>query len=313
MYRWRQQMPKGMFLKSEGFASNLSDPEQRHTLAHYCEATGDAYADKGKPVPLDVFVQYGMAFQKSLVPDVEDVMVDRIERASDFFELHLANGERLRAEKVVLASGLEHAAHVPRELSTLPPGLLSHVSAHHDLSVFKGKHVTVIGGGQSALETAALLAEEGAEVQLLVRAATLAWNSLPIEGQRSLYQRLRWPSTGLGCGLQLWAYANMPHAYRHLPQSVRFERLKNVLGPTGGWWLKERVAGRFPVLTDHVVLNAEVRHGQALLHVSLRDGQLLHVQTEHVIAATGYQFSVVQPCDSWWAPTTRRAGFADTF
>src|SRR6185312_8034974 len=70
------------------------------------------------------------------------------------------------------------------------------------------------------------------------------------------------------------------------------ERLKNVLGPTGGWWLKERVAGRFPVLTDHVVLNAEVRHGQALLHVSLRDGQLLHVQTEHVIAATGYQFSV---------------------
>ena len=292
MYRWRRQMPKGMFLKSEGSASNLSDPEGRHTLAEYCAAASIPYADNAKPVPLDVFTQYAMAFQKTLVPDVEEVMVSRIERAGDWFELSLENGEKLRAKRVVLATGLDHATHIPPELANLSSDLLSHVSAHHDLSGFKGKDVIVVGGGQSALETAALLAESGAGVRLLVRAPALAWNSGPKGRERSLYERLRWPSSGLGSSFQLWAYCNAPQLYRHLPRAVRFERFKNVLGPAGGWWLKGRVAGRLPVLTDHIVLNAETRDGRAVLHVSLRDGQVLHLHAEHVIAATGYRFGL---------------------
>jgi cation diffusion facilitator CzcD-associated flavoprotein CzcO len=292
MFRWRQQMPKGMFLKSEGFASNLSDPDRRHTLAQYCEDAGLPYADTAKPVPLDVFTQYAMTFQKKLVPDVEEIMVKRIERVGSAFELHLETGEILRANRVVLATGLEHAAHVPTELAKLTGDLLSHVSAHHDLSNFKGKDVIVVGGGQSALETAALLAEEGAGVRLLARAPALVWNRYPKEGARSLYERLRRPSSGLGSSLQLWAYSNAPRLFRHLPRGVRFERFKNVLGPAGGWWLKERVNGRLPVLTDHVILNAEARDGRAMLHVSLRDGQVLRLHAEHVIAATGYRFGL---------------------
>ena len=48
-------MPRGMFLKSQGFASNLSDPVGAHTLAAFCRATGRPYADYGLPVPLDDF------------------------------------------------------------------------------------------------------------------------------------------------------------------------------------------------------------------------------------------------------------------
>ena len=33
MQTWRYQMPAGMCLKSEGFASNLSDPEGSFTLS----------------------------------------------------------------------------------------------------------------------------------------------------------------------------------------------------------------------------------------------------------------------------------------
>lgn len=292
MYRWRQQMPKGMFLKSEGFASNLSDPDGRHTLRQYCATMGIPYADTAKPVPLDVFTQYAMTFQRTLAPDIEEVMVKRIERVGNWFELYLENGEKLRANRVVLATGLEHASHIPAELAKLSPELLSHVSAHHDLSTFEGKNVIVIGGGQSALETAALLSEGGADVRLLVRAPALAWNSGPKEGGRSLYERLRHPSSGLGCGLQLRAYCSAPSLFRHLPRAVRFERFKNVLGPAGGWWLKGRVNGQLPVLSDHVVLNAEARDAKALLHVSLRDGQVLRLHTEHVIAATGYRFGL---------------------
>lgn len=44
MRLWRESMPEGMFLKSQGFASNLSDPEGTHTLDSFCQATRRPYA-----------------------------------------------------------------------------------------------------------------------------------------------------------------------------------------------------------------------------------------------------------------------------
>lgn len=40
MASWRDHMPRGMFLKSEPWASNLSDPERRWRLDVYCERQG---------------------------------------------------------------------------------------------------------------------------------------------------------------------------------------------------------------------------------------------------------------------------------
>ena len=42
MRLWRESMPQGMFLKSQGFASNLSDPEGRHTLEAFCAGDGSS-------------------------------------------------------------------------------------------------------------------------------------------------------------------------------------------------------------------------------------------------------------------------------
>lgn len=43
MQNWRSAMPKGMLLKSEGFASNLSDPGGAMTLAQHCKLAGFPY------------------------------------------------------------------------------------------------------------------------------------------------------------------------------------------------------------------------------------------------------------------------------
>lgn len=56
MSAWSAQMPKGMRLKSEGFASSLSDPDSEFTLRHYCQQQGLPYADTGVPVPLATFI-----------------------------------------------------------------------------------------------------------------------------------------------------------------------------------------------------------------------------------------------------------------
>src|SRR5690348_3263984 len=74
MHRWRAHMPRGMFLKSEAWASNLFDPGG-YTLRQYCAEEGLPYAQVGAPVLLETLTQYGLSFQQRLVPTVETAMV----------------------------------------------------------------------------------------------------------------------------------------------------------------------------------------------------------------------------------------------
>ena len=300
MDRWRTQMPAGMFLKSEGFASNLADPIGRCTLQQFCEEEALPY--EGARVPLETFTRYAVAFQQRLVPMVEDVLVTRLDRQSNRFQLRLATGEEVRAQKVVVATGLSHAEYIPAKLTKLPAELLSHSSNHHDLGKFKGREVLVIGSGQSALETAALLNEAQATVTLLVRRSSIEWHDVPTPGPRSLWQRLRRPESPMGNGLKLWLCAAAPMAFYYLPEQIRTDVVRTygqrrgtpleVLGPSGSWWLKERVVGCVSILLGHSVREAEAKGSKVVLHVDGSDGTSRQLIADHVIAATGYRFNV---------------------
>src|SRR5438094_4426128 len=100
MNLWRSRMPAGMFLKSQGFASNLSDPAGSHTLAAFCAGTGRPYADYGLPVPLDTFIAYGQWFASELVPGLEETLVTSVIPAGDEFGVTLASGETATARTV---------------------------------------------------------------------------------------------------------------------------------------------------------------------------------------------------------------------
>jgi len=289
MQLWRDFMPEGMFLKSQGFASNLSDPEHTHTLEAFCQATGRPYRDYGLPVSLETFVAYGEWFRSELVPDVEEVLVTDIAQAGGGFEVTLANSEQVRARKVVVAIGVEAFAYVPEPLSALPSSVCTHSSAHTDLSVFKGQNVTVVGAGQSALETAALLHENGASVQLVARRSKIAWNGVPLALDRPLAQRLKEPESGLGSGWATWFYSNHPGAFRHLPRSTRVYRARTALGPAGASWLRSRVEGQFPLLTGYSVKWARMQDGGVRLGLTGADGSSREVAADHVIAGTGYR------------------------
>src|SRR6266571_5197113 len=113
MHSWQTQMPKGMWLKSEGFASNLYDPGSSFTLRHFCEQQGHAYSDLGLPVRLDILTAYGLSFQERFVPDLETKEVASLERSSSGFVLRLEDGEMVFAHAVVVAVGIGHFQYVP--------------------------------------------------------------------------------------------------------------------------------------------------------------------------------------------------------
>jgi thioredoxin reductase len=292
MRLWRGAMPKGMFLKSQGFASNLSDPKDTHTLEAFCQATRHPYKGYGLPVSLENFVNYGQWFQSELDLKVEEVLVTGMVQRAGGFELTLADGEQFVARRVVVAIGVEHFAHLPEPLSGLPASACTHSSAHTDLAAFRGKEIVVVGAGQSALESAALLHENGATVQVLARKRVICWNGLPLDPDRPLLRRLREPEAGLGSGWSTWFYSNHPALFRRLPRNTRVYRARTALGPAGASWLRERVEGQFPVRTGQAVASAMALDGKVQLRVAGAVTADSELTVDHVIAATGYRINL---------------------
>jgi thioredoxin reductase len=288
MRPWRTAMPEGMFLKSQGFASNLSAPLGTHTLADFCHQAGRPYADYGLPVPLGTFIDYGRWFQSELVPGLEETLVTELAGDGAHFMLTLATGETVRARRVVVATGIEYFAHVPGVLAGLPGESCSHSGDHRDLSPLAGRRVVVLGAGQSALETAALLHEQGTSVRVVMRKRDVVWNGEPLALDRPYRQRLREPEAGLGSGWSTWFYSRHPDMFRHLPASARVRRSRTALGPAGASWLRPRVEGVLPIIAGTSVSQANAGPGGVTLRLEGPGGEQ-EITADHVIAATGYR------------------------
>ena len=288
MDSWLSHMPKGMMLKSDGFASNIYDPNREFTLRQFCAERGIKYADTGVPVNLDTFAAYGLAFMQRMAPEVEDRMVTGLDFAPGGFRLRLESGETLKAHQIVLAVGITHFSYVPEELSALGPEFISHSFDHHEISRFRGRSVVVVGGGASALDLAGLLRDSEAEVQLIARTSSLKFHSGPPK-QRPLWKRVRHPQSGLGPGLRSCFFADAPAAFYYLPQALRLYLVRTTLGPSGGWFIRDKVMGRLPMWLGRTIQHAKIRNGKVSLRLHAVDGAEHEISTEHVIAATGYR------------------------
>ncbi|MBW8484739.1 NAD(P)-binding domain-containing protein [Actinomadura parmotrematis] len=284
---WAENMPAGMFLKSEPFAVALGSPEP-----------GRAFTDRhdgwtiGRPIPRDTFVEYGRWFADRLAVRPEETDVVRVDRAGDGFGVLLGTGERVRAGSVVMAIGVGAFTRVPAGLAGLPAGMLSHASDHRDLSGFAGEEVVVIGAGQSALETAVLLAEAGAHPHLVARTPALSWNPPPEPDPSWAGLLLRGPHSGLGRGWRTWLWAERPAATRLLPAAARQRVVRTTLGPAGAWWLHDRFDERTAVSLGRTVTGAAERDGRAVLDTVGADGDARTVACDRVIAATGFAVDV---------------------
>ncbi|MFI1484644.1 FAD-dependent oxidoreductase [Streptomyces sp. NPDC020747] len=292
MVSWRAHMPEGMLLKSTPAASNIDAPQPGHNLVDYCDAAGIRRLVTDEDiVPVETFVAYGDWFRQKLVPDLERVRVVSVDRrGSGGFELKLDSGELFAARAVVVATGLSGLAHLPPELAAAAPdgptptGPVSHSSQLHDLSRFSGKELIVVGAGQSALETAALAAEAGAQVRVVARGkGSVAFGAPPWT-----QPRLR-PESPFGRAWSLWALSYYPHPYRHLPPQARHFLVRRVLGPLGAWWLRERFEGKVQVSEVSRIVRSGSVDGHPALAVRTLDGRVEELSADHVVSATGYR------------------------
>jgi cation diffusion facilitator CzcD-associated flavoprotein CzcO len=288
MRSWSHHMPRGMSLKSEGFASNLSDPGHTYPLKNYCAERGIPYADVGHPVHIDTFTGYGREFQKRFVPTLEETHVTSVRQVGKRFEVTTETGETVSARHVVVATGISYFGYIPPLFAGLPESLVTHGAQHSDLGRFKGRKVAVLGAGASALDIAMLAQQAGAQVELIARRAAILFHNPPSPEPRPLIERLMAPRSGLGLGWRSRMCTDIPLVFHALPASLRLKAVQSHLGPAPCWFTRDGVEGKLPMRLGTDITDVRAQNGGVTLVLRDKNQVQTELDVDHVIAATGY-------------------------
>jgi thioredoxin reductase len=287
MQFWRTNMPEGMVLKSEGFASNLWDPDGALTLKDFCANRGLPYKDTGLPIPVETFCAYGEAFQKRFVPTLDKRPVAKLDRDTDGYLLRLRDGTPVTASRVVIATGIGSFPFTPPELAPIAGPLCSHSTEHHSLDRFAGQDVLIIGGGASGVELAGLMSAKGSHVTVVTRQDRIPFCNPP--RPRSLWEKLKAPETGLGTSWRSVACVTAPMLFYQMPRAFRHMVVRKHLGPAPGWTSRAEVERNVTVKLGANLVRSSVRDGRARVALAGGDGTPFSIEADHVIAATGFE------------------------
>jgi len=284
---WRDNMPAGMKLRSPWVATHIATPDGRHLLDDYYREAG---LDIPKLLPVENFIDYGRWFQQHVAPDLDTRAVTRIEKRDEGFCLVLDDGSEFFTRRVIMATGLLGHEYRPAAFDGMPRELVFHSCEHTSSERYRGKRVAVIGRGQSACESAALLHEAGADVEIVCR-GSLVWNADP-EQRSSLRQTARSllgdkliPPSQVGPFPYNWLN-EVPGVIRHFPQDARDRWNEKNLRATAILWLRPRLTD-VPVDQHRNILAAQ-RDGDGV-EIALDSGRK---RFDHVLLATGYRIDV---------------------
>jgi hypothetical protein len=283
---WRSRMPREMLLRSRRRSSHIADPTLELTIDRFEESTG---ARLSQPIELRRYLGYSDWFRRNAVPEIDRRRVQRVDRVHGAFRLTLEDGDALIASRVVVAAGLEPFAWRPSPLGDLPDDLVSHSSDHLDFQALSGKRVMVVGAGQSALESAALLHEAGAEVEIVARAPGIVW--LPGDHQpgiRARVRRLLMPPTDVG-GMRSGWIATAPELLRRTPGGLRPTVTRKCIVPMGADWLRSRLE-QVPIVLGRAI-TAATASGTGV-RTTFDDGSAR--EAAHVVLGTGFRVDVAK-------------------
>jgi FAD-dependent urate hydroxylase len=281
---WRTRMPAGMFLRSNWKGSHIADPHKRLTLDDFVADSGSKFA---YPIPLDRFIAYGEWFQQRAVPDLHRCQVSSVEKNGRGFKVTLDTGDVVRAQRVLVATGIEPFPWVPKEFEGLPKSHVTHSSEHSDLSQLQRQRVVVVGGGQSALDAARLLSGYGVDVEVIAKQPVIRW----VGENRWLHElgpisKMLYSTYDVGpAGIS--RLVGFPNIFRRLPRTVQDLISTRAIAPAGTGWQRPYLA-KVPMTLDCRVVQAEMAGEQVRLKLS--DGS--ERVADHVIVATGYRADV---------------------
>jgi hypothetical protein len=288
---WQRHMPEGMILRSSWRGCRFSDVGDVLTPQAFERVRGEPLRPE---VTLEDFVAYGRWFQRHAVPDVDQCRVVRVEAGQDRFRLLLDDGRLISARRVVIACGLGAFARRPAQFDAVGTELASHTSEHPNLTRFAGQRLVVVGAGQSAIESAALLHEVGADVEVVMRAPSVRWLRHGtrlhtwLHSAHNPVRAVLYSPTNIGPPGVNWV-VETPQLFRRLPREFQSWVRGRSTRPAAAGWLRARTR-HVRITTGRIVASA-ARSGKQL-RITLDDGTQRDV--DHALLATGYRIDVSQ-------------------
>jgi hypothetical protein len=259
-----------------------------------------------EPLPARDFIKYGHWFHQQAGVATDRRKVVRIEPSQKGYQVTLEDEEILHTRRVVIATGIQPFTHRPITFAGLPTSLVTHSSEHHEYEKFRDKEVLVIGRGQSSLESATFLREAGAQVEILIRAQSVAaraeraWRletyCEEVNSQNSTsvlrwlknrhWMRMFYGEGDVGpAGISL--LIQRPNLFRCLPRRAKNWSDRSAIRPMFSYRHVPDTHA-VPFHTGRFVIHARVQGDR--LHVELNDGTERSV--DHVVLATGYRVNV---------------------
>lgn len=282
MELWKK-MPARLCLKSVWTASSLSDPVDAYSIDRYIAEKNLA---RQEPISLPFFLDYAQWFQDHTKPDIDPTYVQSLRADGKSFNIELVDGRTLKASKVIVAAGISAFAYVPEYAHDLPASLAGHTGDHTDLSRFKDQYVAVVGNGQSALEFAAMLNEEGAHVEIIAR-HQVHWHSKILYENTGFVRHIFYPPGDVGPPGINWIVA-FPQFYRHLPDHIKYPVHRRAVLPGGAKWLRPRIEGHVRITQNTQIVKATPQ-GESLC-LELSDGT--NREVDYLFFGTGYRHDI---------------------
>jgi FAD-dependent urate hydroxylase len=284
---WKQNMPKGMFLRSA--CDWHLDPLGVHTIDCFLDSLGKTARDV-EPLSLDFYLSYAEWFQQQKAIQTLPVYIEQLDhsvttKATAARDVHFLattrDGEVIKAQRVVLAPGFRHFAHAPDDLKEkLPADRFVHTSEFVDFSGAKNKRYLILGGRQSAFEWAALLLEAGSSaVDLSHRHASPAFEAADWSWVNPLVDNM----------------VADPNWFRRLSE-VEKEAVSRRLWAEGRLkvepWLEARLKDERVRVWPQTELVSCTEQEDGELVAALSNGKTLNV--DQVVLATGYKVDIAQ-------------------
>jgi thioredoxin reductase len=185
-----------------------------------------------------------------------------------------------------MSVGISWFTNTPEEVEGLPPELLSHAYLNGDLTRFSGRKLLILGAGSSAVDTAVLAGEQGADVTLLARANIIRYHTMPDPDAESWLRSITHPASGIGTGWRSFMCENAPLLFRSMPESFRLRATKRHLGPAPGWFMRGKLKAK--TLLGYTLESAREYKGGVLVKAHSPEG-VAQIAADHVVAATGYR------------------------
>lgn len=287
METWRTRMPPQMLLRSDWKETSLSAPDDEGTIDRWALEAGE---EREEPIPLQKFLRYAAWFREQFVPDGDPSDVVALERAAPGYRLTTASGDEVEARRVVLAVGAVPFAQAPPQLADAVGDRVTFATDLQSYDAYRGRRVTVVGGGQGGLESALLAAQAGADVELVVRSG-IRWFAdrephRPRGPLRQRLYRLAYPVVGYGPP-PLNRLVLHPDLVAALPKGARKLLRSRILRAGGSPWLRAEVESSVRI-TEGVAVEGIERNGDVRLRLS--DGS--EREADAVIVAAGFRFSL---------------------